>query len=150
MKRTRTPKSEAFAPIVACLNLTVLLGLTLTFLMSSIADARAAELPQVAALPLLKPTAPVTLAAACDAGVAVFSVQNNGAHWGERGAIRLVEVATGRVVRERRITLDKRQTASFRVASSEMQGAHTRVMVHLPDDSMTYVKSFTGRCVAQR
>lgn len=164
MNRTRTQKNNnaiassrvmvsrqaAVERYIAFLHLIVLLGLTITFLMSSIAFARAAESPQVAALPLALPTAPLALAAVCDAGVAVFSVKNTAARWRERGGIRIIEVATGRVVRERRLTLGERQTASFRVASNEMQGEHTRIMVALPDDSMTYVKSFTGRCVAQR
>ena len=159
MKNTRTPNISATvnsraityqrAPLerfTAFFQLIVLLGLTITFLMISIAYARAAQRPEVAALP----TAPLSLAAVCDAGVVVFSVQNNAPRWRDRGAISIVEVVTGRVVRERRLTLGERQMASFRVASADIQGQHTRVTVRMPDESMTYVKSFTGRCVAQR
>jgi len=162
MKRPQTHKvtvqtalqQAAFDRFVAYLQLIVLLGLTVTFLLSSVSYAKAAEDfahsrvqdPEVAVLPPVMPEAPLTLAAGCHEGVAVFSVKNNAARWQTRGKISIVEATTGRVVRERRLALGVRQTASFRVPDGDMRGGRYRVTVRLPDGRMTYVKTFTGRC----
>lgn len=134
--------------LIAVLRLFSLLGLVVALLMFSVAHARAASeverAPELAALPM--PQAPVTIAAGCDAGVAVFTVQNNTSRWTSRGFIRVADGQTGAVLRERELALGERQKASFRVAASDAPGEIYRVLVRMPDSAMTYVKSFSGRC----
>lgn len=139
---------------VGYLNLIVMLGLSVTFLLSSVSYARsestlqsaAQSAPQLAALPITMPAAPLSMAAKCDRGVMVFSVQNKAARWQKKGNVRVVEVESGRVLRERNLVFGERQVASFRMPSPDPRPVRYRVMVHHSDRGMVYVKSFTGYC----
>lgn len=126
---------------------TVIVGLALMLLFFAIPAAWAtSDTTELAVMALPAPEAPLALTATCVDGVAVFSIQNKAAHWQMRGHISIVEVLTGRTLRERTLTLGERQMASFRVPSSDLLSDRYRVTVRLPNNHMTYVKSFTGRC----
>ena len=158
MSRTRTPHavqsrvhSQPLADrFVAALSLFSLLGLSVTLLLFSVthawAETKLEPATELTMLPMVMPQAPVTIAAGCDAGVVVFTVQNNTSRWASRGHIRVADAQTGNVLRERQLVLGERQKASFRVVSADLQGDHYRVLVRLPEGEMTYVKSFSGRC----
>lgn len=143
---------------VGYLNLIVMLGLSVTFLLSSVTYARsevtlqpaAQDAPQLAALPMTMPTAPVSMAAKCDQDVIVFSVQNNAARWQQRGNVSVVEVDSGRVLRERSLVFGERQVASFRMPRQDTRPVRYRVMVRHSDRGMVYVKSFAGYCAASK
>lgn len=139
---------------VGYLNFIVMLGLSVTFLLSSVSYARsevtlqsaAQTAPQLAVLPMKVPAVPVSMAAKCDRDVMVFSVQNNAARWQQMGNVSVVEVDSGRVLRERSLVFGERQVASFRMPSPDMRPVRYRVMVRHSDRRMVYVKSFTGYC----
>lgn len=140
------------------LNLIVMLGLTVIFLLSSVSYARSEvtpqptvqNAPQLAALPMTMPVAPVKMAAKCDQGVIVFSVQNKASRWQKMGNVRVVEADSGRVLRERSLVFGERQVASFRMPSQDMRPVRYRVLVQHSDRGMVYVKSFTGYCAESK
>lgn len=108
----------------------------------------ASDGPELAFMPTPKPIAPLTLAGRCDDGVAVFSVMNNAAPWATPGAFGVIDAVTGRVLRERRLALGERQTASFRLPADASDSGRYRLTVRMTGERMTYVKSFFGHCVA--
>lgn len=90
--------------------------------------------------------APVVMTGTCDQGVVVFTVQNKVAPWATRGWLRVSDAVTGRVLRQRHMTLGDNQTASFRILSGEAQMHRYHVAVVLPGRTVTRVKRFAGRC----
>ena len=90
----------------------------------------------------------VELRGACRKGVAVFTVKNNAERWAGRGHLRILDGQTGYVLRERWLRFDEGQSASFHIKPELVASARYKISVTLPDRSMTYKKSFRGRCAA--
>jgi len=88
----------------------------------------------------------IELRGACDDGVAVFTVRNNAKRWSGRGHLRITDGQTGHVLRERWLRFGEGQSASFRVNPQLSPSSRFKISVMLPDQSMTYKKSFRGRC----
>ena len=119
------------------------LALFLSLAMVSQARADTAPAEQVAALP----SAPVLIHGACQNGTVVFTVQNKARAWAARGWLQIVDATSGRTLRKRHMALGDNQTASFRLQAGEADTHRYRVAVVLPGQSMTRVRSFSGRCV---
>jgi len=90
----------------------------------------------------------IEMRGACHKGSAVFTVKNTAKTWEGRGHLRIYDGQTGHVVRERWIRFAEGQSASFHIRPDLVASARYKISVTLPDRSMTYKKSFRGRCVA--
>lgn len=113
-----------------------------------------AALPQVLQLPLLMPskaTKPLEYAAlsirgVCHEGIVVFRVKNGSKEWLARGHMKVIDAQTKQVVRQRWLRFGERQSASFRFGPDQVPSGRYRIIVTMPDRTMSYVKSFRGRC----
>ena len=90
----------------------------------------------------------IEMRGSCQGENAVFTVKNTAKRWTGRGHLRIYDGQTGHVLRERWMHFDEGQSASFHIHSSLVDSARFKISVTLPDRSMTYKKSFRGRCVA--
>ena len=116
----------------------IALFLTLVTLSSAQAEAEVG---------VARDASPVVMTGTCDNGVVVLTVQNKTAPWAARGWFRVSDAVTGRVLRQRHMTLGDNQSASFRIISGEANQHRYHVAVVLPEQSVTRVKRFVGKCV---
>lgn len=91
-------------------------------------------------------SASIRVRGVCQDGSAVFTVKNGQRKWVKRGQLRIIDAQTGQVVRERWLRLHAGQRASFRIAPYLVPSHRYRVLVKLPNGSITHLKSFRGRC----
>lgn len=90
----------------------------------------------------------IEMRGSCQGEKAVFTVRNTAKRWIGRGHLRIYDGHTGHILRERWMHFDEGQSASFHIHSSLVASARFKISVTLPDRSVTYKKSFRGRCVA--
>jgi len=124
-------------------------ALVVLMLSASSAYAKTDEAPKRAALSnATVGNAVVEMRGACRKGTAVFTVKNIAKRWAGRGHLRIYDGQTGHVLRERWMHFGEGQSASFHIQSELVASGRFKVSVTLPDRSVTYKKSFRGRCAA--
>lgn len=89
----------------------------------------------------------IRLTGSCVDGYIVFRAKNGAKAWPGRGLVQVTDARSGEVLHERSLRLGEGQSASFRVYQNDEQSMYYRFKVKLPDNSMTYVRGFRGRCV---
>ncbi len=90
----------------------------------------------------------IEMRGSCQGEKAVFTVKNTAKRWAGRGHLRIYDGHTGYMLRERWMHFDEGQSATFHIHSSLVASARFKISVTLPDQTVTYKKSFRGRCVA--
>ena len=131
------------------LAMTFFAALLAMMLGASSVHAKTDEAPKFSALSNVAVTKTVIeMRGSCQGENAVFTVKNTAKRWAGRGHLRIYDGHTGHMLRERWMHFDEGQSASFHIHSSLVASARFKISVTLPDRSMTYKKSFRGRCVA--
>jgi len=131
------------------LAMTLFGALLVIMLGASSAQAKTDEAPKFSALSKAAVAKTVIeMRGVCQGENAVFTVTNTTKRWTGRGHLRIYDGQTGHMLRERWMHFDEGQSASFHIKSELVASARFKISVTLPDQSMTYKKSFRGRCVA--
>lgn len=152
-RRRCVPMTGVMVPAVArngsFFALTLVAAAMTLMLSASGAQAKTDEAPNVAALSKTAVVKSVIeMRGACQKGVAVFTVKNTAERWTGRGHLRIYDGQTGYMLRERWMRFDEGQSASFHIQPELVASARFKISVTVPDRSMTYKKSFRGRCAA--
>jgi len=131
------------------LAMTVFAAFLAMMLGATSVQAKTDEAPKISAISKLAVAKTVIeMRGSCQGENAVFTVKNTAKRWAGRGHLRIYDGHTGHMLRERWMHFDEGQSASFHIHSSLVASARFKISVTLPDRSMTYKKSFRGRCVA--
>ena len=141
--------ADAGAPRYSYLAMAFFGAFLIMALGASSVQAKTDEAPSFSALSNgAAAKAVIEMRGSCQGENAVFTVKNTAKRWTGRGHLRIYDGHTGYMLRERWMHFDEGQSASFHIHSSLVASARYKISVTLPDRTVTYKKSFRGRCVA--